>query len=291
MTPCGTYEYAAPEVIQEIEYSKKVDMWALGCALFTLLVAYPPFYDDENGLIGDKIRMGQFEFLSPWWDGISADAKHLISGLLEVDPRARFGTVEVANHAWLSIGKLSPAGQGTAVNHTARGASWASRSATPGVLSPGVCRAFHRADNSWSPIAETLKTPAAQTPYLSDNENLYPSYFQGTEEQLSGDTEPGGECCIAQSGPIELSSPMPWTPFQDSPRSSTHHHQIDQKSWREAVNAPLKHFTETTSLGLDRDLSLLSVVAPGGTTGGAGNHNPFELNLSSSTLHKKRHLK
>jgi serine/threonine protein kinase len=290
MTPCGTYEYAAPEVIQEIEYSKKVDMWALGCALFTLLVAYPPFYDDENGLLGDKIRMGQFEFLSPWWDGISADAKHLISGLLEVDPRARFGTEEVAKHAWLSTAPLVPARQEIVVTHSTRVASWSTRSATPKVLSPGICRAFDRdrTDNCWTPIAETLKTPAAQTPYLSDNEILFPSYFQGTgEEGLSGDTETEGECCAAQGGPIELSSPIPWTPFQDSPRSSTHHQQIDQKAWREAVNAPLKHYTETTSLGLDRDLSLLNVAS--GT--GAGNCNPFELNLSSSTLHKKRHLK
>jgi serine/threonine protein kinase len=278
MTPCGTYEYAAPEVIQEIEYSKKVDMWALGCALFTLLVAYPPFYDDETGLLGDKIRMGQFEFLSPWWDGISPDAKDLISRLLEVDPRVRLGTVQVSKHPWLASSEPSPTSLDPPIPLAdARKASWATcRSAqTPSMLSPGVCRSVRRPEDCWSPIAETLRTPAVQTPCLSDtNDAFCPGYFQVTEAEEQARL---GDMMEGSHG--EISSPMPWTPFQDSPR------------WREALNAPLKHFTETTSLAMDRDLEMFTTMTPSSKASSPDPGNPFELNLSSSTLHKKRHLK
>lgn len=45
MTPCGTVGYTAPEIVKDERYSKAVDMWALGCVLYTLLCGFPPFYD------------------------------------------------------------------------------------------------------------------------------------------------------------------------------------------------------------------------------------------------------
>lgn len=45
MTPCGTVGYTAPEIVKDERYSKSVDMWALGCVLYTLLCGFPPFYD------------------------------------------------------------------------------------------------------------------------------------------------------------------------------------------------------------------------------------------------------
>ena len=48
MTPCGTVGYTAPEIVKDERYSKSVDMWALGCVLYTLLCGFPPFYDVRN---------------------------------------------------------------------------------------------------------------------------------------------------------------------------------------------------------------------------------------------------
>jgi serine/threonine protein kinase len=36
-TPCGTVGYTAPEIVKDERYSKSVDMWAMGCVLYTLL--------------------------------------------------------------------------------------------------------------------------------------------------------------------------------------------------------------------------------------------------------------
>jgi len=73
MTPCGTVGYTAPEIVKDERYSKSVDMWALGCVLYTLLVGFPPFYDESIQALTEKVARGQYTFLSPWWDEISLE--------------------------------------------------------------------------------------------------------------------------------------------------------------------------------------------------------------------------
>jgi serine/threonine protein kinase len=71
MTPCGTVGYTAPEIVRDERYSKSVDMWALGCVLYTLVCGFPPFYDESIEVLSEKVAKGQYTFLSPWWDDIS----------------------------------------------------------------------------------------------------------------------------------------------------------------------------------------------------------------------------
>ncbi|KAG0182821.1 hypothetical protein DFQ28_005249 [Apophysomyces sp. BC1034] len=79
MTPCGTVGYTAPEIVKDERYSKSVDMWALGCVLYTLLSGFPPFYDESIKELTEKVAQGHYTFLSPWWDTISEEAKDLKS--------------------------------------------------------------------------------------------------------------------------------------------------------------------------------------------------------------------
>jgi len=101
MTPCGTVGYTAPEIVKDERYSKSVDMWALGCVLYTLLCGFPPFYDESIEVLTEKVAKGQFTFLSPWWDDISQSAQDLISHLLCVDPEKRFTIKEFLAHPWI----------------------------------------------------------------------------------------------------------------------------------------------------------------------------------------------
>lgn len=101
MTPCGTMGYTAPEIVRDKRYSKSVDMWALGCVLYTLLCGFPPFYDESIQALTDKVARGQFTFLSPWWDDISASAKDLVTRLLTVDPNRRYDIRQFLNHPWV----------------------------------------------------------------------------------------------------------------------------------------------------------------------------------------------
>ncbi|KAI0698908.1 kinase-like domain-containing protein [Cytidiella melzeri] len=100
MTPCGTVGYTAPEIVRDERYSKSVDMWALGCVLYTLLCGFPPFYDEKIDELTRKVAMGHYTFLSPWWDPISATAKDLITHLLCVDPAQRYTIDEFLGHPW-----------------------------------------------------------------------------------------------------------------------------------------------------------------------------------------------
>lgn len=101
MTPCGTVGYTAPEIVKDERYSKSVDMWALGCVLYTLLCGFPPFYDESIEVLTEKVAKGQYTFLSPWWDDISKSAKDLISHLLTVDPEKRYTIREFLAHPWI----------------------------------------------------------------------------------------------------------------------------------------------------------------------------------------------
>ncbi|KAK6910266.1 hypothetical protein I203_104298 [Kwoniella mangroviensis CBS 8507] len=119
MTPCGTVGYTAPEIVKDERYSKSVDMWALGCVLYTLLCGFPPFYDESINVLTEKVARGYYTFLSPWWDDISTSAKDLITHLLCVDPAQRYTIDEFLAHPWI---KDAPSAQPPA--------------ATPGGLRP-----------------------------------------------------------------------------------------------------------------------------------------------------------
>ncbi|UZJ52374.1 hypothetical protein CBS101457_001694 [Exobasidium rhododendri] len=108
MTPCGTVGYTAPEIVKDERYSKSVDMWALGCVLYTLLCGFPPFYDESISVLTEKVAKGYYTFLSPWWDDISSSAKNLITHLLCVDSSKRFTIDEFLAHPWCNVQEPVP---------------------------------------------------------------------------------------------------------------------------------------------------------------------------------------
>ncbi|KAM3160008.1 Serine/threonine-protein kinase srk1 [Lachancea thermotolerans] len=101
-TPCGTVGYTAPEVVKDERYSLQVDMWGIGCVLYTILCGFPPFYDEKIDVLTEKISRGEYTFLRPWWDEISDGAKHAVRKLLEVDPSKRYNIDEFLADPWLN---------------------------------------------------------------------------------------------------------------------------------------------------------------------------------------------
>lgn len=100
-TPCGTVGYTAPEIIKDERYSREVDMWALGCVLYTLLCGFPPFYDENIQVFTEKVAKGQYTFLEPWWDEISEGAKNCVRRLLTVNRSERYTAKELLNDPWI----------------------------------------------------------------------------------------------------------------------------------------------------------------------------------------------
>ncbi|XP_032036513.1 serine/threonine-protein kinase DCLK3 isoform X2 [Aythya fuligula] len=101
-TVCGTPTYVAPEILAEKGYGLEVDMWAAGVILYILLCGFPPFRSQERDQeeLFQIIQLGHYEFLSPYWDNISA-AKDLIARLLIVDPQKRYTARQVLQHPWI----------------------------------------------------------------------------------------------------------------------------------------------------------------------------------------------
>eukprot|EP01029_Cantina_marsupialis_P007159 TRINITY_DN1791_c0_g1_i1.p1 TRINITY_DN1791_c0_g1~~TRINITY_DN1791_c0_g1_i1.p1 ORF type:complete len:324 (+),score=99.40 TRINITY_DN1791_c0_g1_i1:115-1086(+) len=100
-TACGTPGYVAPEILIGSGYGAEVDLWSLGVIAYILLCGFPPFYDDNNAALFEKIKKAEFVFLEPYWDGVSADAKDLINKLLVVDPTERLTADKVLEHKWI----------------------------------------------------------------------------------------------------------------------------------------------------------------------------------------------
>lgn len=102
-TVCGTPTYVAPEILEEAGYGLKVDMWAAGVITYIMLCGFPPFRSakkDQDELF-DLIMEGDYEFLSPYWDNVSNEAKDLISKLLVVNHNERYSADEVLSHPWV----------------------------------------------------------------------------------------------------------------------------------------------------------------------------------------------
>lgn len=96
-------QYVAPEVVNCIPglmYHEAVDLWSAGVILFMLLSGYPPFHDESDTVLFEKIRKGKFEFDDEVWSHVSADAKDLIQKLLVVDPMKRLTALEALAHPW-----------------------------------------------------------------------------------------------------------------------------------------------------------------------------------------------
>jgi serine/threonine-protein kinase RCK2 len=49
-----------------------------------------PFKDDNIEVLFDKVVLGEFDFSADVWEGISDEAKDLISHLLDVNPNQRY---------------------------------------------------------------------------------------------------------------------------------------------------------------------------------------------------------
>jgi serine/threonine protein kinase len=91
----------APELVRKHEYDgKKVDMWAIGVLLYTLLAGTFPFRGQSEAELFNKIQRGYLNFKTPH-ESMSKQARAIIHKLLEVDQRKRMRATELLNLEWI----------------------------------------------------------------------------------------------------------------------------------------------------------------------------------------------
>ncbi|KAI5567346.1 hypothetical protein BDE02_13G083700 [Populus trichocarpa] len=99
-TNCGSYNYAAPEVLARKLYAgPEVDIWSCGVILYALLCGSLPFDDESIPNLLRKIKGGIYSiprYLSP-------GATDMISKMLMVDPMRRMNMPEIRQHPWFQV--------------------------------------------------------------------------------------------------------------------------------------------------------------------------------------------
>lgn len=107
-TLCGTPSYVAPEILEDSKhrrYTRAVDVWSLGVVLYICLCGFPPFSDElytrENPYtLTQQIKMGRFDYPSPYWDSVGDPALDLIDRMLTVDVDKRYSIDDCLEHPW-----------------------------------------------------------------------------------------------------------------------------------------------------------------------------------------------
>ncbi|XP_034276515.2 serine/threonine-protein kinase PLK1 [Pantherophis guttatus] len=101
-TLCGTPNYIAPEVLGKKGHSFEVDIWSIGCIMYTLLVGKPPF--ETSCLKETYIRIKNNTYTIP--THINPVAASLIQKMLQHDPAARPTIDELLNEEFFTTGYI-----------------------------------------------------------------------------------------------------------------------------------------------------------------------------------------
>jgi len=100
-TACGTPFYVAPDVLLGTGYGPAVDMWSVGVLLYVLLSGRLPFAADSDAELFRLIIAGNLVWKSPQFDTVTAEAKDLITKLINVVPEERWTAKQVLDHPWI----------------------------------------------------------------------------------------------------------------------------------------------------------------------------------------------
>lgn len=97
-TLCGTPNYIAPEVLSKKGHSYEVDIWSIGCVMYTLLVGQPPFETKSLKETYSRIRKCDYRVPST----IRKQAANMIIAMLQTVPERRPTIGQLLNFEYIN---------------------------------------------------------------------------------------------------------------------------------------------------------------------------------------------
>lgn len=106
ITKAGSVNYLSPEIIsrKNLNASPALDVWAIGCILYSILIGSLPFADKNEKVLMKKIVSQEVEF--PKNVKISGEVTDLIKKMLNKNPEKRIRIIDIKQHPWFLDKKM-----------------------------------------------------------------------------------------------------------------------------------------------------------------------------------------
>ncbi|KZV90232.1 Pkinase-domain-containing protein [Exidia glandulosa HHB12029] len=104
----GSVFWMAPEVVKQTSYTRKADIWSLGCLVVEMFTGQHPY--PKLNQMQAIFKIGQSaKPATP--DDISSDAEDFLNQTFEIDYQARPSAAELLTHSWIINDPANPAGK------------------------------------------------------------------------------------------------------------------------------------------------------------------------------------